>query len=277
MSISEFLGQELFSISDYALTIKNIVFILVLLAGTKFLLFILGKFIIKGSPEERARRISLFQLVKYVFWVIAISIGLESLGVKISIIIAGSAALLVGIGLGLQQIFNDLVSGLFLLYEGSIKTRDIIEVDNMVGRVVKINLRTSVILTRDGVNVIVPNHKFITENVINWSHYDSNKRFEITVGVAYNSDVNKVIEILLACAGKHPKVLKGKEGFEPTVRFNNFGDSALEFQLLFWSENIFRIETTRSDLRKMIIEEFRKNDISIPFPQQDVYIKSVPS
>ena len=108
--------------------------------------------------------------MRYFVWVFVISVSIVILGFDITLLVAGSAALLVGIGFGLQNIFSDLISGLFMLFERKVKVGDVMEVDNIVGKVKAINLRTSELLTRDGYNIIVPNHKFITENVVNWSH-----------------------------------------------------------------------------------------------------------
>ncbi|NJO91557.1 MAG: mechanosensitive ion channel [Chloroflexia bacterium] len=228
---------------------------------------------IKKGIADVSRRTSIFQLTKYFIWVISLSIMFQAIGFSLSIFLAGSAALLVGIGLGLQQIFNDLISGLFILFEGTIKVGDIMEVDGIVGKVEKIQLRSTEFLSRDGMNIIVPNHKFITENVINWSFNNSFKRFDIEVGVAYGTDLEKVKNVLIACAASHPEVINADQAMHPLVRLVAFGDSSINFQLLFWSKNIFRIENTRSDLRFAIDKAFKENSINIPFPQRDIHIK----
>lgn len=270
--MKDYLNTQIFSIGVYELTLKMLLALAGIYLFTLFLLFLLRKIIIKGSSEERARRTSIYQLVRYMVWVIAITFMMESLGVRVTFILAGSAALLVGVGLGLQQIFNDLVSGLFILYEGTIKSDDIIEVSGMIGKVVRINLRTSVILTRDGVNVIVPNHNLISENVVNWSHSDSFKRFDIDVGVAYDSDIDLVCKILLDVAHSHEDIIRTEGPMRANVRLMHFGDNSIDFRLLFWSQNIFGIENTRSELRFRVIREFRKQGVSIPFPQRDIHI-----
>jgi small-conductance mechanosensitive channel len=180
--------------------------------------------------------------------------------------------LLVGLGLGLQQIFQDFISGITLIIEGTLKVGDIVEmIDEEVGRVKEISMRTSKIETRDNIILIVPNSKLINDVVINWSHIEKKTRFNVDVGVAYGSDVNLVKEILLACAGNHNQIFSSPE---PRVRFTDFGNSSLDFQLLFYTNETFRVEDIKSDLRFQIDEAFRKNKVRIPFPQRDVHLIS---
>jgi small-conductance mechanosensitive channel len=192
----------------------------------------------------------------------------RSTGLDVTYFLAGSAALFVGIGLGVQDIFKDIVSGIFLLTEGTIRIDDILEIDGNVGKVTDIKLRTSDFLTRNGSTIVVPNHKFITEKVINWSHNLTPTRFEVKVGVSYDNDEKKVKEILLRVAQQHPEVITSKKDKSPFVRITDFGDNGIMYSLFFWSSHMFMIEDTISDLRFDIREEFRNNEISIPFPQR---------
>jgi small-conductance mechanosensitive channel len=196
---------------------------------------------------------------------------LESLGVKVTVLLAGSAALLVGIGLGLQQTFNDVISGIILLSEKSIKIEDILEIDGDVVKIQEIGLRTSKGLNTDDISIIIPNSLITNDKVINWSHQTRKTRFRIDVGVAYGSDVDLVLQILEASALEHPDIFE-KELID--ARLVNFGNSSLDFQILFFSKNIFRINKVKSDIRRIITKKFIENKIMIPFPQMDVYIKS---
>ena len=214
---------------------------------------------------------AIYQIIKYVLYVIAIAFILESIGIKITILLAGSAALLVGVGLGLQQTFNDIISGLILLTERSIKINDILEVDGDIVKIETIGLRTSKALNRDDISIIIPNSLITTSKVINWSHQSQKARFKIDVGVAYGSDVDLVIKILEESAFEHPEVFN-RELVE--ARLMNFGNSSLDFQLLFFSKNIFRIGKAKSDIRRIINKKFAENKISIPFPQMDLHFKS---
>ena len=181
-------------------------------------------------------------------------------------------ALLVGLGLGLQQIFQDIMSGIAILFEGSLKVGDIVEIqDNIIGRVIEIGLRTSKIETRDNIIMVVPNSKFVTDIVINWSHMEKKTRFHIDVGVAYGSDVEKVSQVLLQCAEDINKISKTPP---PFVRFSDFGNSSLDFQLYFWTTETFQVEYIKSEIRYKIDSAFRANGVHIPFPQRDVHIKS---
>jgi small-conductance mechanosensitive channel len=180
--------------------------------------------------------------------------------------------LLVGLGLGLQNIFKDLVSGLFLLFEGSIKIGDVIEADGVVGKVMEINLRSCEVMTRDDVIIIIPNSKFINEKVINWSHDSEKVRFTINVNVAYGSDIQDVFTCLEEAMLENPLVCISPL---PFVRFTNFGESALEFEMIFWSNEAFRIENVKSDIRKEVYKRLSERNLQIPFPQRDINIKGI--
>ncbi len=245
-----------------------------------FLIIIITRLVIWGIHRlfrrEEHRRIAdmgkihaIYQLMKYVLWVVAIVLSLDTIGVKITLLLAGSAALLVGLGLGLQQIFKDIVSGVFLLFEGTIKLGDIVELDSFIGQVKEIGIRTSKMETRDNIIVIIPNSRFIENNVINWSHIEKRTRFNVSVGVAYGSDVQLVKKILLSCADVHKDIDRTPP---PFVRFDDFGNSSLNFSLYFWTSRAFWVENIKSDLRFEIDAQFRTNGVTIPFPQRDVHI-----
>ncbi len=276
--IQEILNYKLFETGTYSFTIGSILLVVVIYVGVRIFLFGLKKVlnrIFEKRGIDRGRRFALFKLVQYFVWTFALIFMIQAAGFQITILLAGSAALLVGLGLGLQQIFQDLVSGIFILIEGTIQRDDVIEIDGLIGKIVTINLRTSTVLTRDGIMLIVPNHKFIVDNIINWSHSATPTRFKVVVGVAYGSDVDKVREILLECTLQHDKVLKNTaDGKDPFVRFVDFGDSALLFEVFFWSADIFPIENTKSDIRYLIDKRFREAGVTIPFPQRDLHIKS---
>ena len=225
----------------------------------------------KFKKFDEGNLYSLFQIIKYVIWIFAILIILDTIGLKLNALLAGSAALLVGIGLGLQNTFNDFVSGIILLFEGSIKVGDILEVDHDVVKIQRIGLRTSEAKNRDDIVTILPNSIITTNKVTNWSHQSKKTRFRISVGVAYGSDVELVLGILRESAMEHPEV---KDLEQINVRFLNFGTSSLDFELLFFSKNIFRIENVKSEIRIIINRKFVENKITIPFTQMDLHLKS---
>lgn len=275
--MNEILKTEIISTGNFTLTIGNVLSaILIYVVAYLFLKVISAVLTHSFKKKNRAdgRHVSLIQLIKYFVWTLAFVFILQSLGLNITFLIASSAALLVGIGLGLQNIFKDFISGITLLAEGTIKVNDIVEVDGMVVRVNEISLRTSIVTTREDNVVIIPNHEFVEESIINWTANMLPSRFSIDVGVDYSSNEHLVEKVLIECALKHKDVLTDKE-FSPTVRLSDFGSSSLDFQLVFYSFNLFRIENVKSKLRFLILEAFRENNITIPLPQHVIhYTKS---
>jgi small-conductance mechanosensitive channel len=205
-------------------------------------------------------------LVSFVGMIIALSISGLDLG-KLSII---AGALSVGIGFGLQNVVNNFISGLILVYERPVQEGDTVEVENLMGKVTNIGIRSSNVLTYDGAEVIVPNSNLISNQLINWTLSDSRRRLEIIVGTSYNSDPSIVIKLLHEVAIAHPKVIADPA---PLALFTGFGDSSLNFRLLFWVyfEDSMK---TRSDVGIAVYQILKKNNIEIPFPQMDVHLKA---
>jgi len=162
-----------------------------------------------------------------------------------------------------------MVSGLVIFFEGLIHIGDILEVDGMVVQVEEINLRTSKVKNSDGNFVVIPNGKLTTNTLVNWSHQNVLSRFSVNVGVAYGSDTELVKDLLKKSAEAHPLTIKHK-GYD--VWFEDFGDSALQFKLLFWARKSWTSETIRSEIRFTIDKEFREHGIQIPFPQRVVHM-----
>ena len=200
MSWENILNYQIFELGEFKLLIGNLFAAVIIIISTWFLISILRRGIIKPrfiiDKIESKRRMSIFLIIKYFICVISFIIILEVIGVDITVLVFGSTALLVGLGLGLQNIFKDLMSGLFLLFEGTIKLGDIIEVDNVVGKVMGINLRSSQILTREDVVFIIPNSKFVSEKVINWTRNQEYIRFSVYLDIAYGSDIDLVYSCL---------------------------------------------------------------------------------
>jgi len=273
-TINSIIEFELVKIGKYSLTIGILLTVLFVIIFAKVVLWIVKKILFRNKKLrkfEEGNLHSLFQITKYVIWIFAIIIILDTIGLKLNVLLAGSAALLVGIGLGLQNTFNDFISGIILLFEGSIKVGDILEIDNDVVKIQKIGLRTSEVINRDDIVIILPNSLITTNKVINWSHQSKKTRFRINVGVAYGSDVDLVLEILQKSALEHPEI---RDRSSINARFLNFGNSSLDFELLFFSKNIFRIENVKSEIRIIINRNFIENNITIPFPQIDLHLKS---
>ncbi|MCU4155497.1 mechanosensitive ion channel [Carboxylicivirga sp. A043] len=272
--IKNALDFDLISFGSYHIKVYSVIIIIVVAIATKILLWLLKKALIQKrlfNKLDDGTAYALLQIIKYIIWTFAIAFFLETLGVKVTILIAGSAALLVGVGLGLQQTFNDIISGIILLSERSIKLGDILQIDGDVVKVQEIGLRTSKGLNRDDIAVIIPNSLITTNKVINWSHQSKNTRFKINIGVSYGSDIQLVCDTLEKSVFEHPGI-HHKHLVE--ARLLDFGSSSLDFQVLFYSENIFEIEKVKSDIRKIIYRRLAENHIIIPFPQLDLHVKS---
>lgn len=226
--------------------------------------------IYKRNKVDAGTQFAINQLINYVIYVVAAIMALENLGLQMTLLWGGAAALLVGVGLGLQQTFNDFASGVVLLFERSVKIGDILEFNGLVGSVKRIGLRASLIETRDNVTIIVPNSKLVNDHVINWTHYDDKVRFEVKIGVAYGSDTTLVKKLLLQAVFENPYIVKYPA---PFVRFMDFGDSSLNFSLYFFSRNYIVIEDIKSDIRFKIDTLFRENNIKIPFPQRELWMR----
>lgn len=275
MSFSDMINYTLIETKDFSITVFEVLSIVVVFLVT-YLIILLLKRLLSRRRDNRffdiGRSHAILQILKYLLWIFAILIALQILGIKITLLLAGSAALLVGLGLGLQGIFQDIMSGITIMIEGIIKVDDIVEIeDGIIGKVVEVDLRTSKIKTRDDIIMIIPNSRFVTDNVINWSHMQKKTRFSVNVGVAYGSDTEKVTKLLLESVKTQTNVLSAPA---PFVRFNNFGESSLDFQVFFWTTDTFRVEDLKSDIRYEIDKAFRINGVRIPFPQRDLHIKS---
>ncbi|WP_372751412.1 mechanosensitive ion channel family protein [Labilibaculum sp.] len=272
-AITKILEFELLSIANYKIRVFTLLSIFIIYILTRIALYLIKKALFRKnsiSNLDDGNSYALFQIIKYVIWVMAIGLILETINVKVTVLIAGSAALLVGVGLGLQQTFNDIVSGIILLSERSIRINDVLEIDGDVVKIESIGLRTSKGLNRDDISIIIPNSLITTNKVINWSHQSEKTRFRIDIGVAYGSNVEEVIKALEESAFEHPGI---DERQSVEARLINFGNSSLDFQLLFFSKNIFRIGKVKSDIRRIINQKFEERKIVIPFPQMDVHVK----
>lgn len=264
-----------FGNNNFDFKLSNILSAILVLLLARVLVSLLTKIILAGiyqnSKIELGAQFALNQLVTYVVFVIASIIALNFLGFNMTLIWGGAAALLVGLGLGLQQTFNDLFSGILLLFERSVTVGDVLKLENNTfGTVKRIGLRTTLLETRGNESLIVPNSHIATNQIDNLTHNNNKIRFDINVGVAYGSDTKKVKSILLKTVKNNPYILDFPA---PFVRFINFGESSLDFQVFFFSRNLIVIEDIKSDIRFEIDQEFRDNGIEIPFPQRVIWSK----
>lgn len=220
----------------------------------------------KGVPAA----ISL--VIRYFVIAFGIVLALSSLGIDLGKFNLMAGALGLGIGFGLQTVVSNFISGLILVFERPIHIGDTVEVNNLLGNVNRIGVRSSSIITFDGAEVVVPNNNLIANDLINWTLSDNIKRVEILVGTTYGSDPNKVLEILLGEVMKNENALKDPA---PQALFSEFGDSSLNFKLRFWV-NFDMALSTKSLVSIGVYNEFAKHGIEIPFPQRDLHIKNIP-
>ena len=225
---------------------------------------------------ERGARDALVTLFGYVGFIIAVIIGLSLAGVDLVGLTVVSGALALGIGFGMQEIANNFVSGLILLFERPIRAGDFVSVGEVEGFVRSIRIRATEIETLDNQNVLVPNSELISGRVTNWVLRDTFGRLRILVGVAYGSDVEKVREILETVAHDHPEVITDGRAPEPRALFMGFGDSSLDFELRIRINRIERRFQVTSDLNFAIDQAFRDAKVTIPFPQRDLHLISYP-
>ena len=208
---------------------RSILIVILVFIVTSLLLKLLRKIIYRTlSNDAKIKFRSVFSFINYFIYIIVILITFQNIGVNLTAIFAASAALLVGVGLALQTFIQDIISGIFILVDQSVHVGDIIEVEGQIGRVENIKLRTTRAVTRENKVLIIPNHKFLISTLFNWTENGVITKESVAVGVAYNTDIDKVTELLLALAGENKKII---EKPKPFVVFEDFGDNALNFQL----------------------------------------------
>jgi small-conductance mechanosensitive channel len=276
VSIKDFLDIPLFKLGETHVTLWAILYLLILLVllfylTAKLKYFIVARLLAKSSIEIGVRQ-AVGSIIRYGVVAVGFVIIFETVGIDLSALTILAGALGIGVGFGLQNITNNLVSGLIILFERPIKVGDRIEVGTVVGDVMKISLRATTVRTNDNIAIIIPNSDFVSSKVTNWSYTDRDVRFNIPVGVSYSSDPEAVKRILLEVADEHSGVLKAPE---PDVIFEEFGESSLNFLLRVWTrEYITRPYILRSELNFAIKKKFKEHGIEIPFPQRDLHIRS---
>lgn len=256
---------------DIGISVKSILMLILVLILASVLIKYFKKFVKKRLQKEDENKFdTVFSFASWLLYIVIFLTTLNSSGVNVTAIFAASAALLIGVGLALQTFFQDIISGVFIILDQSVHVGDIIELDDgKVGRVEEIKLRTTRAITIDNKVLVIPNHKYLSNSLYNWTQNGTATRESVSIGVAYGSDVQLVKELLLKAANEHPKVFQHPA---PVVIFQNFGDSALEFKLIFTLNDSFQAMIPQSEIRFKIDELFRKHNISIPFPQRDIHI-----
>ena len=280
-TFENFLQYKFIKTSKIDLTFGNLVLAVGIFFIAKVVLNIVQLYLQRRFKKEgklsKGKEFVALQVAKYIIYTIAIIMSLAALDVEPSLFLGGSAALLVGLGLGLQDVFKDMFSGFVLLFEGSIRVGDVVEMhdgkssESIVAKVLKINIRTTQIETRDGNVLIVPNTRLTQEYIENWSHGSTLSRFRIYLTVHYGCDTELVKELLIQAAKSHPKVKKEQP---IQVRVNDFGENGLNMELIFWADQNWDINEYKSDIRFEIDRLFRQNNIHIPYPQREVIVRN---
>ncbi len=268
--LSQFLNLRIDFTKEISVSVLELLILITVIFITSIVLKVIYRILTRKVPEhDKGKFQVVFGYFKWLVYVIIFLVTLDSVGVNVTAIFAASAALLIGIGLALQTFFQDIISGVFILIDQSVQVGDIIELDGKVGRIEEIKLRTTRAVTIDNKVLIIPNHLYLTNILYNWTQNGSVTRENVEVGVAYGSDIRLVEKILINVANNHESILDDPK---PLVLFTNFGDSSLNFKLVFTLNDSFISAIPKSDLRFAIDKAFKENNISIPFPQRDIHI-----
>lgn len=272
---------DLFTIGDAPVTpagLFKMLLILLLAFGASWLIrYLLGRGLSRDNIAQRAAMYTLGRLLHYIIIMVGIFTALGSIGIDFTSFALIAGALSVGIGFGLQAIVNNFVSGLILLFEGTLRVGDYIELDSGLRGVVReINTRATIINTNDSLDVVVPNSELVTTKLTNWTLRESVGRMRITFGVAYGSDKNEVKRVAMKAAEEVEFVLLHMPGREPMVRLIHFGDNALEFEMLLWvsRQGVRRPGRVKASFLWALETQLHENHIDIPFPQRDIHIRS---
>ncbi|KPL02722.1 MAG: mechanosensitive ion channel protein MscS [candidate division Zixibacteria bacterium SM23_73_2] len=273
--IGQIINFPLFHVNQKPISLTSIIMVLVILLVfyliSRGIRRLITNRIFPKYKLDMGIQLAISRIVHYMIIGLGIIMGVQLIGLNLTSLAVVFGLLSVGIGFGLQNIAANFISGLIILFERPIQIGDRITVGDILGDVENISLRATHIRTVDNVTIIVPNSEFISSQVINWSHRDPKIRLHVPVGVAYGSDVPLVIRSLLEVARSHSQVL---ESPAPRVWFTDFGNSSLNFELLAWIVDPKKKPDVISDLNIKIDEIFRKHEVTIPFPQRDLHLRS---
>lgn len=272
--VRDSLNYPLFKLGDTQVTPWAILYLLVLLALLFYVSGLIKRWVsyrfLARTRLDRGVRVAIGSITRYCIVVIGILIILQTSGIDLTTLNVVAGAVGIGLGFGLQNIANNFVSGVIILFERPIKVGDRIEVADVEGDVIEVGARSTTVLTNDNIAIIIPNSKFITENVVNWSFKNDTVRFKVPVSVAYSSDIELVQRLLTEVATENPDVLADPP---PVVRFLEFGDNGLLFELRPWSTTLIRRKGKLiSDLNSAIYTKFAEHHVETPFPRRDVNI-----
>ena len=288
ITFEEFIKYNLIEVGALKVSLYNLILVFVIfmvakIASSLYKLYVGRKQRSKPNYDPGVEYVYI-QIARYVIYLSAVFLSLSVLGINLSLILTGSVGLLVGIGLGLQDVFKDTIAGIVLLLEGNIKVGDIVEIDaktqnntnkgayNFVARIVKISIRTTQIETKEGNVLIIPNTHLTQQRVENWSHSSVLSVFTIHALIEYGSNTVLATELLKSAAIGHPKVSRE----EPIqVRMSQFAENGIEMELVFWAENSWEIGVYKSEIRYEIDRLFREHGIHFAYPTRTVINKTL--
>lgn len=257
-----------------AITIGKIINVILIIYMAGGIAWLSKKFILipffNSKKLDKGRQYALLQFSMYVVYTLAAVVALSEIMRDITILAGAFAGLAVGLGLGLQQTFNDLISGIIMLVEGTVEINDTVLVDGAQAKVRKIGLRISTLETPDNMVWLVPNSKLVVDKVLNWSHNNSASRFYIDVGVAYGTKQTTMQEIWQTLCEQEEAVLRFPE---PSLMLMDFADYSIKYRLLFYSNNFHEIEGLKSTLRIKLLDAFDRAGVEIPYPKQIMITK----
>lgn len=267
--LKDILEFKLFSVDDFHISVYNILLIAILYFAARLINTIVRLFIQRNLSQkgwiDEGKQYTIVVIAQYIIYFIFILIGVRSVGINLTALLVSSAGLFLGIGLGLQKFFADIISGFIILFEGTIKVGDIIEVDKIVAKVVEINIRTSKIRTRDGNYIFIPNSKITSENVNNWSFNKKSTRSTIVMMVSHNNDLEMVKRLMYDCALGHKQINPKKPVL---VLFDEMNEKGIVLSLSFWTYHSWDILRIKSDIRFAIYEQFKLNGVTVPFEKE---------
>lgn len=272
----ELITSPLFNLGGSEISFGTILYFIVAFVLLSFfskrLRNVLVNRILERAKVEKGARASIGTITRFSILIIGSIVIIQSAGIDLSALSLLAGALGVGIGFGLQNITDNFISGIIILFEKPIKVGDRIEVGDIQGDVMNISFRATEVLTNDNISIIVPNSEFISSKVINWSHNDRSIRFRIPVGVSYHEDPEHVKKLLLQVANENNHVLNEPA---PMVLFDEYADSSINFTLAVWTHShTDKPRILKSELYFEIFRLFRAEGVEIPFPQRDIHIVS---
>ena len=248
------------------------VLIILLLWFAKKLQFWVAHRLLLRTKLDAGARLAVGTIMRYMVLLFGFFIVVSTVGVDLTTFTVFAGAIGIGAGFGLQTVVSNFFAGLIIMIERPVKIGDRIEVGDVNGDVIEIGARATTVLTNDNIAIIVPNSRFVSENVVNWKYNDNRVRFRVPVTVAYGTDLRKVEKLLIDVAAEEEAVL---ENPEPTVALVEFGDSGVKFELRAWTSSLMhRKGRLVSALNFAINDKFVEHGIEIPFPQRDLHVRS---